>query len=131
MRASKCVCGQTRRLRAATRVSCTIRMVEPIVTASPGQHRDPLAVLERDVANLRPVDAADVLDLEQAAVADVQPRVQPGRERIGDADVGVVGPPDRQVAALGQRLGQEQVRPHDQQMKRRRRQLQRLVEQRR
>ena len=95
------------------------------------QHRDPLAVRERDVADLRPVDAADVLDLEQAAVADVQPRVQPRRERIGDADVGVVGAPDRQAAALGQRLRQEQVRPHDQKMKRRRRQLQRRVEERR
>ena len=99
MRASKCVCGQTRRLRAATRVSCTIRMVEPMVTASPGQHRDPLAVLQRDVAHLGPVDAADVLDLEHARRRDVQPRVQARRERIGDADVRVVGASDRQAAA--------------------------------
>ena len=59
-----------------------------------------------------------------------KPRVQAGGERVGDADVGVVGAPDRQAAALGQRLREEQVRSHDQQMKRRRRQLHRRVEER-
>ena len=94
------------------------------------EHRDPLAVLQRDVADLRPVDAADVLDLEHAS-GDVQPRVQAGSERVGDADVRVVGASDRQAAALGQRLGEEKVRTHDQKMKRRRRQRHRLVEERR
>ena len=36
MCASKCVCGQMRRLRVVARVSRTIRMVEPMVIASPG-----------------------------------------------------------------------------------------------
>ena len=130
MRASKCVCGQTRRLRAVARVSCTIRMVEPMVTASPGSTATRAPCSRRDVAHLGPVDAADVLDLEQAAFADVQAGVQARRERIGDADVGVVGAPDRQVPVLGQRLRQEQLRPHDQQVEGRRRQLHRRVEQR-
>ena len=95
------------------------------------QHRDALPVREADLANLGPVDAADVLDLEQAAVTDVQTGVQARRERIGDADVGVVGPPDREVPVLGQRLREEQIRPHDQQMERGRRRLHRRIEQRR
>ena len=91
------------------------------------QHRDARAVLERDVADLRAVDAADVLDLEHAG-ADVQPGVQARGERVADADVRVVCAADGQAAALGQRLGQEEVRAHDQKMKRSRWQRHRLVE---